>query len=854
MHTRPRLRVVRAVVALATALAPCALAAQPEKVPSLTVKPNAPAAEPGVVKNPVLITTFSGGISLGAYQAGVDWALLEFYRGAGRDPRFAREWRLPQFRFGTAAGASAGNINALLWAIETCTTQQRAQPPEQSLFWTVWTDVDVERLLPVNPRPGAELALLDRGFIDSLTDTIAARTRSGALARGCKRPLGLTLTRVMPETQRLGGIPFRSQRYVVPLVAGVEGRAEGQARRMVFTRPRVDDRRLGPVRHPLHGPDGREVPLDGIIPVVKASAAFPVAFAPVMLNLERGDAAPPAPEMFVDGGLFDNNPVDLALVLHRAVGLEPQVDTVTAPSPGYQLLYVDPDNPRPGQVAPGCPSGELGGKPPQCVLRTPRDPAPGGLRPVLRLLGGAFNSAREYELFALSRSLPADTLSWQLLTTRRHPVVGERMSAFAAFLNRAYREYDFYVGTYDAIHFVLCESPGREREPQRESSLCTYENALVLRDALPLSPAASRLVERLARDEFAPTPGERLRVRQATARVAAAGPDGAVSRVYESIFDALLHAQLRDTTARGRAESAACGRSLSWSVACLDGTNRFLARVRSGLLKADPSACGSNGPVGDAEMTAVLTRYALCDLMRRPEDEYFQVYFDRLMRRLVQVERDVDAWLAVHNASVHPDSAIPGGPAMQPMTEGLAFAYQSSSLRPHVGWHWGGMPAEVSTSWRLAPAYATVDAQWDGADVGWAPVWYSRARPGVGLAFPFGVRWNNPAGHGEIPHWYYMAGAKVVARNRSALWSLLGTRVEAGVLYFQPGRDLWEGRAGGTVAAEATATILADRLRIGVRRSLTGDPVDGLSRVQWSLGFNDVNGLGYWVDQIFFRR
>lgn len=856
MSTPVILRCRRAALVLLLAAAPAALAAQqpPVKQPR---RPSIARAD-SVIKSPTLITTFSGGISLGAYQAGVDWALLEFYRAANRPGPFAERWRLPRFRFGAAAGASAGNINALLWAIETCSKQVRGQPPEQSLFWKVWTNIDVEGLLPDNPRDSAEFALLDRGFIDSLYDTIADRTRSGTLDPRCKRPIGITLTRVLPETLRLaGGIPFHSQRYVVPLVATVDttpgaSAATPDGPRMIFSRPDIRDARLGPVRHPPRGADGRTVALDQIFPVVKASSAFPVAFQPVMLTLERGDTVR-APEMFVDGGLFDNNPVDLALVLHRSV----DVAADTAPSPWYQLLYVDPDNPRPGAIAPGCPRQPLG-KEPRCGPPEPRSPLPGGLRPVLTLLGGAFNSAREYELFALSRSLPRDTstrdttVGWQLLTTRHHRVVGEQLSSFGAFLNRAYREHDFYVGAYDAIHFVLCEASGNKIQPRRDTALCTYQNALALRNALPLRGAAAHLIGELAQAEFEPDTGD---AQQEIQRLLS-GPrdtvqltpaEAATAAVYSSIASALKDAASR----REFTTSAPCTSSLAWSVACLDGTHRFLGMLRTGLLKVDGSACGNAGRVQDAEVVATLERYALCDLVRRQEDEYFQVYFDRVMRRLVQVERDVDAWAASHPDSAGAESRAPAGPPMQSVTEAVAFLYESTSLRPHVGWRWNDLPSEAPAAWRLVPAYLSLDAHWDGMDVAWEPIRYLRAHPGTGISFPFGVRWNNPGSH--APHWYYMAGVKLVARNPSAWLSVLTTRAETGFVVLQPAADLWEGRTGATLAHELNATILADRLRLGIRTSMLGPPVDGGERMQVTLGVNDVGGWIYWISTMAGR-
>src|SRR2546429_9248942 len=58
-------------------------------------------------------------------------------------------------------------------------------------------------------------------------------------------------------------------------------------------------------------------------------------------------------------------------------------------------------------------------------------------------------------------------------TERRFLVVGERLGSFAAFLGRPFREYDFYLGIYDALSFFAreaCRGSGTE-SPCVESRL-----------------------------------------------------------------------------------------------------------------------------------------------------------------------------------------------------------------------------------------------------------------------------------------------------------------------------------------------------------------------------------------------
>src|SRR5512138_850525 len=67
-----------------------------------------------------IVFTASGGISLGAYQAGVAWAAIAFMRAANASDAYRASHKLPAFRLDVTTGASAGNVNALISAIEWC--------------------------------------------------------------------------------------------------------------------------------------------------------------------------------------------------------------------------------------------------------------------------------------------------------------------------------------------------------------------------------------------------------------------------------------------------------------------------------------------------------------------------------------------------------------------------------------------------------------------------------------------------------------------------------------------------------------------------------------------------------------
>jgi hypothetical protein len=86
--------------------------------------------------------TISGGISLGNYEAGLNWAVVRFIKMHQDDAALLAPQPPP--RMVVATGASAGNINALVAAIEWC--RQDKTGPTDNLFFQSWMPVGVEGL------------------------------------------------------------------------------------------------------------------------------------------------------------------------------------------------------------------------------------------------------------------------------------------------------------------------------------------------------------------------------------------------------------------------------------------------------------------------------------------------------------------------------------------------------------------------------------------------------------------------------------------------------------------------------------------------------------------------------------
>lgn len=83
--------------------------------------------------------TISGGISLGVYEAGLNWVLVENIR-RHRD----------RFQLQTVTGASAGAINTLVSAMRFAEDDEADEwaRVDHNLFRETWIDIDISDLMP----------------------------------------------------------------------------------------------------------------------------------------------------------------------------------------------------------------------------------------------------------------------------------------------------------------------------------------------------------------------------------------------------------------------------------------------------------------------------------------------------------------------------------------------------------------------------------------------------------------------------------------------------------------------------------------------------------------------------------
>src|SRR5262245_42570264 len=316
--------------------------------------------------------TLSGGVSLGSYEAGLNWTLVRLFRD---DPRLREALLRRRPRLVAVTGASAGSINAMLVAAMSCETDASAARSsiDDNLLRSAWLEVGLDSLLPEDPRAyRPDDAVLASAALEPVVEDVRRALLGGGMRfrPGCRLPVGLTVTRVHPLERDLGGLRVTSQRSVLPLLLDVDG--NGQVRFERQPLPAVVDA----TESRLALADVAEMGRVGVHPEVVlqsllASAAFPLAFRPRVLcecatdcgsDPEAPEGTCPGPQgapltglscqahsaaqggralkicmrRFVDGGVFDNAPVGLALEQADAFWRGGVLKPLTA-------LFVDPD-------------------------------------------------------------------------------------------------------------------------------------------------------------------------------------------------------------------------------------------------------------------------------------------------------------------------------------------------------------------------------------------------------------------------------------------------------------------------------------------------------------------------------
>ena len=808
-----------------------------------------------------VVFTASGGISLGAYQAGVTWALVSFMRAANADEPYRDRHKLPAFRLDVTTGASAGNVNALISAIEWCEAARRA--PEQSLFWKTWVNVGWQQLFPDSGRDEAENGVFDRSFFrTTLYPSISDRMSAANASPECDGlPLGITLTRVVPRrlelTEQIGAL---TQRYATVMQLRVRASTHNE---IAFRQP--DPPLRSPALGALIAPyvrGGNAIDDTTLFRLIEASSAYPIAFGPRMVTyydaarLEKSGSCPhdlgvpprcipPDSASFTDGGVFDNNPLGLALDLYAAKRRLRNASIADGDAPvarGDSLaraIFIDPGLRRRERAS----------------AKIDDEKSYGGIEAMLKLLQGFVPSARQYELQEVARTLASEEPRHDAsisVTDRYMPIIGEHLYAFGAFLGRPLREYDFYAGVYDGLQFVahhlLCNSsriPASHNDAS-DSERCeaaALDTLLQQRSFMPLG-------------DMAPYVMRSMLVREYRGRYQATAPltmeDASASfrehlRVLEIIESASVEGQeVPRSSCQGR----------EWPIAllCADGLEPVLARIANSEARTivrrwseEPQCargadrrkeyldhpCLANATfrdlLGDRREFVRRKAWQLMDQLRRTEE-----WRNRHPRETLygaEPQSDYSAFVELtHFAFL---SALDG-----PAKRGLDLSASTiPTYEPSRGYHLLG----------LLPNHFAATMFVNGLEAGWRPMYhFSRT---LALAVPLQVSdYHFSRAEGFRSNFFVAAGPAIV-------WKTGGTLlndVQLGTRSITPLRAPDIEHSGSWASSELAVYLVGGKLRMAafsVPRPLRQLQVhqNWRSHVGLSLGIADLPGIVYWL-------
>jgi len=399
----------------------------------------------------------SGGVSLGAYEAGYNWAIIKMLSTIREDNRLIK----PNLK--SVSGASAGAINALLSSMYWC--QEESIPLHNTindnLFYETWVNLGIEDLAIRGSDPHNKSSLFSRRGLEKKAQKIHTQLDQPIFRRGCEVPLGIAVTKVTPIVEEIHGIKVKNQNFSVPLIF-----KESHGKGIVVNKTMPKDNAFY-----ISIPHIKE-DKDKIFQLLFASGAFPGAFQQVKLDYAyKGKSYS---NYFIDGGLYDNVPLDLAIALNK--------DAST-------FFFMDPSNMRKETS--------------KQTQQKAENPPLGFIDTNLLPLFNSFDIMQSMKLYeAINKNFRNNSKKRLVLSSRFHPLTGKFLTHFGAFLDQNFRIYDYYVGVYDAIYHMA--DAVKRYHPKKFRSVSKIAMMNYLADILKIKqhPEAYEAYQLLLNTEF----------------------------------------------------------------------------------------------------------------------------------------------------------------------------------------------------------------------------------------------------------------------------------------------------------------------------------------------------------------
>jgi predicted acylesterase/phospholipase RssA len=383
-----------------------------------------------------LVVVISGGVSLGSYLGGQVTVLGEYLKALCRAGR-----PVPQL---VVVGASAGAINSVLLSASLGQDGVSPREPTTSLAWRTWIPVGLGNApgpRQLSAGQGPEDALLDGQAIENTSRWLLRELASAGEPQGWVAPVyvGMQVTRLVPGPDPLA--PLVNESFAWEL------RAEGGFSARSLQRE--------------SGPGARSVGLVEPLEVAMASAAFPGALRARPQSCEDyarlgwwQSGCPEGGQLYVDGGLYEGNPLRFADALQRQ-GVPASPWVADAPRRVYTVV-LDPD----------LSADLLEGR----CDRVRRHQPQGGaaeLRAFAEMVAGTF---RHQAVADYSREAADAWPELSRLCERSSPN-GEYLGRFFGFADRSIRMWDYYSGMMDAMDWLdreLSVEGGLWAQPHRD--------------------------------------------------------------------------------------------------------------------------------------------------------------------------------------------------------------------------------------------------------------------------------------------------------------------------------------------------------------------------------------------------
>jgi len=315
----------------------------------------------------------------------------------------------------SVAGASAGSINALLSAMYWCQndTVPLHNSIDDNLFYETWVNLGIEDLIIKGKDPKNKNSLFTRRGLEKKGEMIIEHLKKPIFKNSCEVPLGVAVTKVKPIVEKVHGVKIKNQNFSVPLVFKVKN-GTGI----------VANKTLAPSSDFYISIPNIENDRHKLVNLLFASGAFPGAFQQVKLDYAYKGIK--HSNYFIDGGLYDNVPLNLAIALD---------DNAST------FFFMDPSNMRKEKEVDDIDEKE---EMPLGFIGT-------NLLPVF----SSFDIMQSMKLYeAINQNFRHDSNKSLVLSSRFHPLTGKFLGHFGAFLDENFRIYDYHVGVYDAIYHI----------------------------------------------------------------------------------------------------------------------------------------------------------------------------------------------------------------------------------------------------------------------------------------------------------------------------------------------------------------------------------------------------------------